>query len=195
MNTKRVIKLFLSGLRLVPHIIILKYQQQSEFERDLSRWKHILGLENDGLGLFILLMTQHQEFRNIFYLRYGAKARLFGFLCKPLESLYFSCPNIGTGLFIQHGFATIVTAKSIGENCWINQQVTIGYSNTNECPTIESNVTIGAGAIVIGNVHIGQGAIIGAGAVVVKDVPSHCTVVGNPAYVVKRNNLKLKMPL
>ncbi len=94
-------------------------------------------------------------------------------------------------MFIQHGFATIISAKSIGRNCWINQQVTIGYTNATDCPTLGDNVVVNAGAIVIGNVTLGDRCRVGAGAVVVKSVPPDCTVVGNPARIVRRNGVRV----
>jgi serine O-acetyltransferase len=103
--------------------------------------------------------------------------------------------DIGPGLFIQHGFSTIIAAKSIGENCWINQQVTIGYSNATDCPIIGNNVTINAGAKIIGKVLVGNNTKVGANAVVVKNVPENCTVVGVPAYIVRRNGIKTKEEL
>ncbi len=101
------------------------------------------------------------------------------------HNLYISCNDIGAGLFIEHGFSTIIACNHIGENCWINQQVTIGYSDTVHCPYIGNNVQIKAGAKIIGNVRIGNDVIIGANAVVVKDVPSHSIVVGVPAKIIK----------
>jgi serine O-acetyltransferase len=109
-----------------------------------------------------------------------------------MNTLFINCPTIGPGLFIQHGFATIIEAKSIGKNCWINQQVTIGFSNERDCPVIHDNVIIIAGVKIIGNVIIGNNSKIGANSVVVKNVPENCTVVGIPSYIVKRNGLKVK---
>ncbi|HQO47908.1 MAG TPA: serine acetyltransferase, partial [Paludibacteraceae bacterium] len=106
-------------------------------------------------------------------------------------TLFIYTKDIGPGLYIQHGFATIISAKSIGKDCWINQQVTIGYSNATDCPVLGDNVTIPAGAKIIGKVHIGDNSTAGANAVVVKNVPSNCTVVGVPAYIVKRNGVKV----
>jgi len=69
-----------------------------------------------------------------------------------VNTLFITTSDIKGGLFIQHGFATIISAASIGENCWINQQVTIGYSDKTECPHIGNNVHIYAGAKVIGGI-------------------------------------------
>jgi serine O-acetyltransferase len=112
-----------------------------------------------------------------------------------MTTLFLYTEDIGKGLFIQHGFSTIIAAESIGKNCWINQQVTIGYSNATDCPAIGDNVTIYAGAKVIGKVQIGDNVRIGANAVVVKNVPDNCTVVGVPAYIVRRNGNRMNEPL
>lgn len=97
-----------------------------------------------------------------------------------LDSLYIVTRKIGPGLFIQHGFATIICAESIGENCIIAQQVTIGHSGDKGAPVIGDDVLIGAGAIVVGNVVIGDRSIIGAGTVVAKSIPPDSRVVSQP---------------
>jgi serine O-acetyltransferase len=83
----------------------------------------------------------------------------------------------------------------MGENCWINQQVTIGYSNATDRPTLANNVTVSAGAKVIGKLSVGENSIVGANAVVVKNVPANATVVGVPAYIVRKDGVKVKQPL
>jgi serine O-acetyltransferase len=55
-----------------------------------------------------------------------------------------------------HGDSTFVSADKIGENCWINQQVVIGYSNETDRPSIGNNVTIYAGAKVLGKIRVGD---------------------------------------
>jgi serine O-acetyltransferase len=112
-----------------------------------------------------------------------------------METLYFACDEIGPGLFIQHGFSTIIVAEKIGENCWINQQVTIGYNNQDGSPTLGNNVQVTAGAKILGKIMIGDNVKVGANAVVIKNVPANCTVVGVPAYIVKRDNKKTQEPL
>ena len=103
------------------------------------------------------------------------------------ETLELCCSNIGKNLYIQHGFSTQISAQSIGENCWINQQVTIGYSFDDQPPVIGNGVRISAGAKVLGNIYIGNNAIIGANAVVTKDVADNDIVVGVPAKPIKKN--------
>jgi serine O-acetyltransferase len=144
---------------------------------------------------FLFLMTFTKEYRNLYYNRIGYVGIILKYLCKPMNTLYINTKTIGPGLFIQHGFSTIIAAKSIGKDCWINQQVTIGYSNKADCPIIGDKVTISAGAKIIGNVIIGNNSRVGANAVVVKNIPENCTVVGVPAYIVRKNGVKIKEAL
>ncbi|NEU81521.1 serine acetyltransferase [Nostoc sp. UIC 10630] len=170
---------------------------------DVRRWSKIVELvdTSDWVNLLYLLY-KYPEFRSLYYYRIK-KGNFLGlvlmhiikFFYKECPSLFLYCDNIGSGLFIQHGFSTIVNARSIGDNCWINQQVTIGYSSKNNFPTIGNNVIISSGAKVIGNVTINDNVIVGANAVVVKDVPSNCVVVGVPAYIIKRDGVKVKEQL
>ena len=82
--------------------------------------------------------------------------------------------------------APFVSADKIGENCWINQQVVIGHTNDNDTdiPSIGNNVTIYAGAKVLGKVRVGDNATIGANSIVFQDVPPNVSVMGVPARVV-----------
>ena len=87
------------------------------------------------------------------------------------------------------GIGIVVHARTvIGKNCMIGQGVTIGgKSGWYEVPVIGDNVEISAGARILGPVHIGNNVIIGANAVVVKDVPDNCIVAGIPAKIIKEN--------
>ncbi|GHB95346.1 serine O-acetyltransferase [Cerasicoccus arenae] len=105
----------------------------------------------------------------------------------PQTSLYITANKIGGGMFLQHAFSTIIAAREIGTNCWINQQVTVGYLAPGQLPTIGNNVFIGAGAKVLGDITIGDGAKIGANAVVLCDVPAGATAVGVPAVIQIKN--------
>ena len=191
--------LTLSTLRLIPHLLFMRYCHSSAFiQADILCWRAILYREHPEDSLtksFLKLMTYFPEFRNLFYYRTGWKGKLLIPLCKPLSTLFIRTPIIGPGLFIQHGFATIIAAKKIGSNCFINQQVTIGYSNATDAPVIGDGVSVSAGAKVIGGIHIGDNVKIGANAVVVKDVPANVTVVGVPAYIVKRGGKRVNEPL
>lgn len=196
----RSLQLFLSTLRLIPHLLILLARRRSQNDllwKDLARWTSLI-LQKDRpprVGDFLVLMTWKLEFRNLFYYRTGWVARLFAPLAPTLPTLYLKTKNIGPGLVLQHGFSTILTAHSIGENCWVNQQVTVGYTDKGGSPRIGNNVSIGAGAKVLGDIVIGDNVRIGANAVVVKSVPPNCTVVGVPASIVKRDGKPVKEDL
>ena len=104
--------------------------------------------------------------------------------------------TIGKGFFIDHATGVVIGETTIiGDNVSIFQGVTLGGVSTSKGkrhPTIGNNVTIGAHAIVLGDITIGDNSKIGAGSVVVKDVPPNCTVVGIPGKVVKRNGEPVK---
>lgn len=93
--------------------------------------------------------------------------------------------QIGRKFFIDHGSGVVIgETTEIGDNVTIYQGVVLGgvsLEKKKRHPTIESNVVIGAGAILLGPVNIGEGSMIGAGSVVTKDVPKYTTVVGIPA--------------
>ncbi len=97
--------------------------------------------------------------------------------------------TIGKGLFIDHGCAVVIgETAEIGDNCTIYQGVTLGGTGKDvgkRHPTLGNNVMVGAGAKVLGPVHIGNNVKIAAGAVVLKDIPDDSTAVGIPAKVVK----------
>jgi serine O-acetyltransferase len=94
--------------------------------------------------------------------------------------------SIGGGLSIPHPNGIVIHPRAkIGVNCLIHQQVTIGVSRkSNKAPIIEGHVDIGAGAKIIGDITIGEHALIGANAVVVKDVPAYAIVAGIPAKII-----------
>jgi len=98
---------------------------------------------------------------------------------------------LGPGLFIDHGMGIVIgETAEVGENVSILQGVTLGGTSLKRekrHPTIGDNVMIGAGAKVIGGFTIGAGSRIGAGSVVVREVPENCVVVGVPGRITFRN--------
>jgi serine O-acetyltransferase len=102
---------------------------------------------------------------------------------------------IGKGFFIDHGSGVIIGETTIiGDNVTLYQGVTLGGTGKESGkrhPTICDNVMISAGAKIIGSFTIGENSKIGAGSVVIEEVPPNCTVVGVPGRIVKRDNVKL----
>ena len=170
-------------------------------DADVARWMKVTKKgSGSGLWKLLALLGEFKEFRSLYYRRVRTNA-LNAALIYLLKRIYWeqvaliiATPKIGPGLFIQHGFSTVITAAEIGENCWINQQVTIGYKET-ECPVIGNNVLIAAGAKVLGGISLGDNVVVGANAVVVKDVPPDCVVAGVPARVIRENGVKTNRDL
>lgn len=132
------------------------------------------------------------EFRNLFYYRCGPMGRILShislFYLPKQKLLFFGVPQdkLGGGIFIQHGYSTVITAESIGENFWVNQNVTIAFSGDG-CPVIGDNVHIASAANVVGKIIIGDNVTIGAGTTVVRDVPDNTLVVSQkPRYIPKQ---------
>ncbi|HLR09195.1 MAG TPA: serine O-acetyltransferase [Bacillota bacterium] len=107
--------------------------------------------------------------------------------------------QIGRRFFIDHGMGVV-----IGETCEIGDDVTVfqgvtlggtGKEKGKRHPTIKNNALIATGAKVLGSITIGESAKIGAGSVVLKDVPDHATVVGIPGTVVKQHGKKVRKDL
>jgi serine O-acetyltransferase len=103
--------------------------------------------------------------------------------------------SIGPGLFLPHTQGTVIGAWSIGSNVTIFQGVTLGAREIHFLykeeirPKVSDNVSIGAGAKVLGGIVIGTNARIGANAVVLKNVPEDCFAVGVPARILKNDKV------
>jgi serine O-acetyltransferase len=102
--------------------------------------------------------------------------------------------KIGKGLFIDHGHGVVIGETAVlGNNVTLYQGVTLGGTGKEQGkrhPTLGDNVMVSAGAKVLGSFTVGSNSKIGAGSVVVSEVPPNSTVVGVPGRVVKRNGVK-----
>lgn len=170
--------LFLPFLVLL-WLIILK---SNHFKEDIN----INSIESfKGKGLFLnfcYLMVNNRYFRVLYLHRLKF---VFNYFLKPLlfvPSNFIISPlcQIKGGLKILHPFSTIINAKSIGPNCVIRNNTTLGnkFDNSILKPEIGSNVNIGVGTIIIGDVIVGDNVIIGAGTVVTKSIKENTIVVG-----------------
>ncbi len=99
--------------------------------------------------------------------------------------------TIGRRFMIDHGMGVVIGETAvIGDDCLIYQGVTLGMTGKHggkRHPTLGNNVMVGAGTIVLGDIHVGDNVKVAAGSVVVHDVPADTTVAGNPAHVVREN--------
>jgi serine O-acetyltransferase len=106
--------------------------------------------------------------------------------------------RIGHGFFIDHGSGVVIgETTEVGDNVTLYQGVTLGGTGKEtgkRHPTVGDNVVVGAGAKVLGSVHVGENAKIGAGSVVVSDVPRNSTVVGNPGRPVLLEGQRVGIP-
>ncbi len=103
--------------------------------------------------------------------------------------------KIGEGFFIDHGSGVVIgETTDVGNNVTLYQGVTLGGTGKEtgkRHPTLADNVTVGAGAKVLGSVTVGENAKIGAGSIVIHDVPPDSTVVGNPGRPVRERGRKV----
>ena len=118
--------------------------------------------------------------------------RLFQYWVKIITNIEIHpAAAIGENFFIDHGSGVVIGETAvIGDNVVLYQGVTLGGVSTKDekrHPTLGSNIVVGAGAKILGNITIGDYVQVGANSVVLKDVPSRSTVVGIPGRIVKMN--------
>lgn len=185
----RYIKFFIFGFQVlltIPSIIayfIIPANNKLKIDLDLNRYYDKAPIHFDKLKLSIILIY-FKSYRNIFYKRVGSVSNLFSWIL-PKEKTFYLLSSIDSGAYCPHTYATILNAKSIGKNFSCRQCTTIGNKQdglNNKKPIIGDNVTVGANAVIIGDIKIGNNVVIGAGSVVVKDIPDNTIVVGNPAH-------------
>lgn len=179
---------------------------------DVRTWKDLLGFIkwdferiNGDITFckFMKSMLIEPGFKYIFWLRLTryfwlkrGLARIPYFLCRFILKHYaykytFDVSyraQIGPGLSIaHHGYIVVRGAARIGRNCSLRPGVVIGKKLTedSQAAVLEDDVDIGVGAKLLGNVHIGNRVLIGANAVVTKDVPDNAIVAGIPARILR----------
>jgi len=142
-------------------------------------------------------------FRYMFFLRKAAMYKrnsflgiLYRIILNHLGYKYgFQIPvstKIGEGFYIGHFGTIVINAKvKIGKNCNIAHSTTIGQSNRGKLkgyPTIQDNVWIGTGSVIVGNITIGSNVLIAPNTFINMDVPNNSLVIGNPAKIIKQDN-------
>jgi serine O-acetyltransferase len=158
--------------------------------------------QKSPVGNLLFLLGNYPEFRTLYYYRIwrgnlvaAAASLLLKIFFRGESTFHLRSPSIGPGFFMQHGYATSVGAYSIGKNCSVNQLVVIGWTDRTRGPILGDNVSVKAGAKILGPITIGNNVTVGANAVVTKDVPANCVVAGVPARIIRRNGVRVNEPL
>jgi serine O-acetyltransferase len=163
-------------------------------QADIRR-KALWCYESDRVSAIIKTLVTDGTAAMIYYrlMQWARRWKLFPLemLFNKLNAIFCNCiigrgAEFGPGFVLIHSTGVVINGRVQGQsNILIEHQVTIG-ADRRKSPLLGSDIFIGAGAKIIGLVTIGDGARIGANAVVVKDVPPHCTVVGIPAQIVRQ---------
>jgi serine O-acetyltransferase len=172
----------------LPHLLCYLFSKQKPIiDEDMVAWtKYRPGLIGMGnVDRLISLLTHQKDFRAQFYLRIGKMRVLLRWLLPDIKCYSFEGCQIGGGWVLMHGFGVVLNGSAkIGKNCTMYHGVTIGTIDLKTFPQIGDDVFIGADAKILGNIRVGNHVKIGAGAIVVNDVPDNCTVVGPKAKVI-----------
>ena len=172
----------LGCIRLIPHIIYYVLFDNSAFADDL-----FVSSGDNGLWTFIVWIQKKKYMRNLFYLRAGKWFRLFFEFFLPIDdSLHLYNFPLGKRCHLEHSQCSFINARSIGHDFYCLHNVTIGNKlSKGSNPSLGNNVRVFTGAVIIGNIKIGDNVIVAANSVVNKDVPSNCVVAGVPAKIIK----------
>lgn len=174
----------------IPHFIVYAFMNKENLNKDIDRYASTYSLKMCHFFYCVFLLHHNWAFRTLFYYRIGPIASWLIGWWRPKDR-YFDISfttKIEGGAYFAHPRSTGINANHIGKNFSARQLTTIGNKrdgdNKNR-PWIGDNVTLGTNVTIIGPIHIGNNVIIGAGSVVVKDIPDNCIAVGNPCKPIK----------
>ena len=171
----------------------IKRDIQAALERDPAarNWLEVV-LVYPGFHALLMHRLAHGLWRRRLYLL----ARIVAHISRFLTGIEIHpAARIGPGCFIDHGMGVVIgETAEIGENVTLYQGVVLGGTGKERGkrhPTIGNNVVIATGAAVLGSFRVGDNARIGAGSVVLSEVPPNATVVGIPGRIVKENGRRV----
>lgn len=197
---KKQIFFSVMGLLLTPYVLAYMLTDANgggKITKDIRRWLTVKHHEKySNIQGLVYLLLRYKEFRNVFLMRLPCAWRIVCFYLPPRSDLHIQTASqyIGGGLYIGHGWGTVINAKRIGENCLVGQNVTIGSRNV-KTAILEDNVHVWAHAVVLGDITIGHDSDIGAGAIVVKSVPPHSVVVPAKSCIIRQDGKKCRIEL
>lgn len=198
MNTIPFLKMALAYFnfpRFIPHLLLCGKLGGEYFRFDTERAINHHGFHAGYYKAFLYLMTFDKAFRNLYYHRIGKWSYAIRWFANPLPSYVIGTyTKIGKGFLGIHPIGSTINAKEIGMNFCIRNNTVIGKGNGG-LPVIGDNVDVGTNSVIIGGITIGNNVVIGAGTILTKSVPDNCVVVGNPAFILKQNGIRVNIKL
>lgn len=189
----RVLQWILFFIFIPADYLYLFGQNRDVIQADLERLQEEIPYDRMDVVAFNYAMLIHKPFRTIFYYRTAnslVARNLSKIFLPPLKTIEIM-GKIGPGFRVSHNYG-VIHPESAGEYLSVGQGATIGKGRPDmsgrEYPILGEHVSIYSNAVVFGGIRIGNNVNIGAGAVVLQDVPDNCTVVGNPCRIIQRKN-------
>ena len=185
-----------SFIRFLPHLVLYGGSNHKVLiNEDIAAYKDEYSLKGGRVRLLVHLLAHNTSFRSLFYYRLGKMKWLCQWLGKGTVNLTIPATvQIEGGLLLFHAYGTILNAKAIGKGCRIVHNVTLG-ARGGGVPTIGHHVEILPNAVITGDIRIGDHCVIAPGAVVFKNIPDNCVVVGNPAYILRKDGVIVNQKL
>ena len=183
--------------RNLPAFVMYAFSDRQTIKEDLGREIQYMPFNNPGLLALNFALLFIKPFRSVFRYRTVQQKpwlALFSWLLpRPLPGIEID-GQIEGGVLLYHKMGCVLSPHKAGKNLTVSQGVTVGKGNRSEngfnAPVIGDNVQLCTNAVVFGGINIGNNVIVGAGTVLNKSVPDNCTVVGNPAHIVRKNGEK-----